>query len=174
MLINKMTTKGDTIVEVLIALAVLSLAFAISYATSNTALNNAQNAQEHALALGYLDAQLEALRYVSEEPGQTIISSYEYSGVTHPGLIGSFCLQPNGSNITMSSNFNYFTFNSTASGYPTSIPSQCQITGNGFNYNVAIVPSKSENDVFNAIVWWPGLGGIGTQQEELSYRIYDE
>jgi len=177
MLIKKMSNKGDTIIEVLVALAVLGLAFAISYATSNGALENAQNAQEHSLALEYLDGQFADLRYVSDQPAQTTIPAYEYSAASDPDRASAFCLQPSSTSIngvTKSSGFNVFTFNSTSSGYPTNLPSQCQIQGSGFDYNIAIVPSESENNVFNAIIWWPGLGSLGTQQEELSYRIYDD
>src|ERR1019366_6517837 len=55
-------SAGDTIVEVMIVLAVLSLAFAITYATANHGLIQSRNAEEHSEALGLLDSQVELLR----------------------------------------------------------------------------------------------------------------
>ena len=62
----KLNKSGDTIVEVLVSLAILSLAFAISYSTASKALIVSQNSQEHSTALGYLDQQMEMLWYISQ------------------------------------------------------------------------------------------------------------
>jgi type II secretory pathway pseudopilin PulG len=54
--------SGDTIVEVLIVLSILGLAFAIAFATSNHSLQEARNAQEHSAALQYMSGQIEHMR----------------------------------------------------------------------------------------------------------------
>jgi len=166
--------KGDTIIEVLIALALLSLAFVVSYSTANRALIDSQNAQEHSLALEYLDSQLEALRYVASQPNQTIVSPGAFNGTA----VVPFCLQATPTGIVSSPTFSYFDINSNPSQYPTNLPAQCQITGSGFNYNIAIEPSLSINDDFHVVIWWQGLGNLTGnsiwQKEELSYRVYDD
>lgn len=135
-------STGDTIVEVLIALAVLSLAFVISYATANRALVDSQNAQEHTLALEYLDAQIEALRYYAGQPGQTLPS-------------GAFYLQPDLNNGTIQ-----------VDAAPGTEP------GNGFSYSISLNRNLTISNTYNAKVTWPGLGNLGQQSEELSYRLY--
>ena len=133
---------GDTIVEVLVALAVLSLAFALSYATANKALTNTQNSQEHTLALEYLDAQLEALRYYASQPGNSLPNS-------------SFYLVPNPGNGSVQVN-----------AAPGSEP------GNGFSYSITLIRDTNLSNTYHATITWPGLGNLGTQSEELSYRVY--
>ena len=148
--------RGDTIVEVLIALAVLSMAFAISYATANRALEDSQNAQEHSLALGYLDAQLEVLHYVASQPGQTTIPAGEFSGGSQ-----SFCLTPDKTQPLG------IAYNIIPSG-------KCQFPAGSFNYSISITPDKSSDNVFHANITWPGLANFGPQSEGLSYRIYSQ
>ncbi|MEK7594126.1 MAG: type II secretion system protein [Patescibacteria group bacterium] len=53
--------RGDTIVEVMIVLAVLGLAIGISYATANRALLQARQAQENTKATQLLQSQIEQL-----------------------------------------------------------------------------------------------------------------
>lgn len=54
--------KGDTIVEVLIALTVLSLAMSISYSTVNSSINALSAARRAARATVLLQQQVELLR----------------------------------------------------------------------------------------------------------------
>ena len=155
-MLKRINSRGDTIVEVLIALAVLSLAFGISYATANRSLEVSQNAQEHSLALEYLNAQIEGLRYVANQPGQTIVPA---SYFTVPRQ--SFCLVPSGNSLQSE---------------PPSSPGCCQImAGLSFqsNCNDAGISITSEgNDTFQAEIKWPGLGNLGEQSEMLAYRVY--
>lgn len=151
----KLKNDGDTIVEVLIALAVLSLAFAISYSTATRALQVSQNSQEHSLALEYLDSQVEALRYVATQPNQIL----PYTEFVHRGHPAPFCLVPNPpptSSIVLSS----------------TVP--CSEPGNGFNYLVEIIPDSHYNYIFHFTITWPGLGTLGQQSEELSYKVYPQ
>ncbi len=133
---------GDTIVEVLISLAILSLAFAISYATANRALINTQNSQEHATALEYLDSQLEALHYYVDQAQQTPPSN-------------SFYLQPDLINHTVQE-----------------VPGAGSEPGNGFSYSISLIRDASNSYTYHATITWPGLGSLGQQSEELSYRVY--
>lgn len=58
----RLSDHGDTIVEVMVVLAVLGLAISISYATANRSLLNARQAQENAQATELAQSQIEALR----------------------------------------------------------------------------------------------------------------
>lgn len=165
--------KGDTIVEVLIALAVLSLAFAISYATANSAIINSQNTQEHTLALQYIDSQIEKLRFVATNPQQNIVPSAEFNATNTSN--DSFCLYFNSlkTDLLMSNSFNLPTFTKYGQiNSSLSFPSACKISGGGFNYYVAITPVANNSSTFNITAWWTGLGKLGNQSEALSYRVY--
>lgn len=54
--------RGDTIVEVMIVLAVLGSAIAIGYQTANRSLKSTRAAQENAYATSLLDSQVEEIR----------------------------------------------------------------------------------------------------------------
>ena len=161
----KLNIKGDTIVEVLISLAVLSIAFATSYSIANRALILSQNSQEHTLALNYLDAQLEALRYATSQPS---LSGIPLSEFTHSPTLNApaFCLSPG----SLSNPLIYVPFSNVPSFNPSDYPTGCKLAGSGFDYYISISPG-SPNE-FNASIWWPGLGNLGNQTEELSYRVY--
>lgn len=62
MYLNLRGQRGDSIVEVIIVLAVLSLALSIAYATSNQSLLATRQAQENSQATEILRSQLETLR----------------------------------------------------------------------------------------------------------------
>jgi hypothetical protein len=55
-------SAGDTIVEVLIAVAVVSLVLGAAFAVVNRTLHNAQQAREHTEALNLLQGQLERVK----------------------------------------------------------------------------------------------------------------
>lgn len=170
----KLNHAGDTIVEVMIALAVLSLAFAISYATASNALRDSQNAQEHSLAVDYIDQQLEALQFLASQQGSSILQSV-LSGAT------PFCLYSNNGQISYA-----------VTSLPPNVPNQdCEQPGNGFSYaiydNREVQPSTivKEYSILVTIAW-PGLGNLGKQCslpgftingeqcEQLAYRVYSQ
>ena len=168
-MLKKIENRGDTIVEVLIALAVLSLAFAISYSTANAALIQSQNAQEHSLALEYLDSQIEELRYAAYNPSLNIVPTNEFNETTTNNT--SFCLYTNShtNKLQSSSTFTYSESESVFMLHP-----HCNVSGGSFHYHIAITPNINVNQqsTFNVSVWWNGLGSLGKQSEQLSYRVY--
>lgn len=74
----KQNSRGDTIVEVMIVLAVLGLAIGISYATANRSLLNARQAQENSQATALVQSQVEALRTLSTDANQNIFQAGPY------------------------------------------------------------------------------------------------
>lgn len=141
--------RGDTIVEVLVALAVLSLAFSISYATANKSLLTARNSEEHSEALQYLNSQVELARADADDP-----ALYNSSG--------SVCMDANQS--------------SSSYGKPIAAPSAgCTYKGLyqiSYTYNQAKSIGINQ-DVFTFSVQWEGLADLGVQQESLNYKIHD-
>src|SRR5438309_3169170 len=60
----KLNSAGDTIIEVLLALAVLASVLGGAYVSSNRSLSGARDAQERGEALKLVEEQLERLRAV--------------------------------------------------------------------------------------------------------------
>lgn len=61
MLVRKLQSRGDTIVEVLVAIAVVSFVLAVAYVTANKNTLRNQDIQEHSQALQLATSQLEFL-----------------------------------------------------------------------------------------------------------------
>lgn len=74
-MIKKYKQTGDTIVEVLIAVAIVSLILAISYSIANHNVRVVQDAQEHSQALQLAQRQLEFLRVQGSIPSGNCFSS---------------------------------------------------------------------------------------------------
>ena len=178
-------SAGDTIVEVMIVLAVLGLAFAISYATANHGLIQARNAEEHSEALGLLDSQVELLRAAF---------SQNISAVNAPSDI--FCMD---SSQPLANSFTDFgsayVLPATALGdsqndyphYPngTTPPGSGSCVVSTEPYHESIVYCTSSNSgtdgcgvtsnpsqsYYDFRIRWDGLGNLGPQQEEINYKI---
>jgi prepilin-type N-terminal cleavage/methylation domain-containing protein len=157
---KRLRQRGDTIVEVMIVLAVLGLALSISYATANKGLQQSRNAQEHSQALGIINSQIELLRTAyAAQAGDSVPSS-------------PFCLAPAAAGQTV----NPTTLGTGATGFKNSVktdnltttayPGPCSQSG---LYYISIVPRAG--DVYDFRVRWDGISNLGRQQEELTYKI---
>lgn len=155
---RKLNSAGDTIIEVMIVLAVLGLAFAIASATATKGLNQSRNAQEHSQALGILSTQVELLR-------TAIADKKAVSAQT-----GVFCVSSD-ANLNALTDYSSFASSTTDSsnGY-AAYPSSCT-QGNyhtGVDYN-----SDSNGGYYDIRVRWDGVGTLGPQQERFVYRIHE-
>ena len=137
-------SRGDTIVEVMIALSLLSFALTTSYSTVNRSMQSARNSQEHSEALQYLNSQVELARADASD-----VNLYNPSG--------SFCMNATAKPVVLS---NAACTTGTEGFYKLSI-------------TYAATPSNGHNqDIFTFTVTWPGVGQLGQQQEQLSYKIH--
>jgi prepilin-type N-terminal cleavage/methylation domain-containing protein len=166
--------RGDTIVEVMIVLAVLGLAFAISYATANRGVLQARNAEEHSEALGILDGQVEELRaaFSQNDPHLTPTPPTEYFCMdVSTGAYTGF-----GSNtVPPSDEQDSFTeYPNGADDPDTPQTGSCQQTPESFPYYVSISyaqPTPTLPGYYDLLVRWDGVGDLGPQQEELTYKL---
>lgn len=88
--------RGDTIVEVMVVLAVLGLAIGVAYSTANRSLLNARQAQENSQATAAAQSQVEQLVSVACTSGdpQCDITNPANPGyqLLHPPGGGAFCM----------------------------------------------------------------------------------
>jgi len=135
--------RGDTIIEVLIALSILGFALTTSYSTVNRSMQSARNSQEHSEALQYLNSQVELARAAASDPA-----------LFGPG---SFCMDATAKRVALSN-------------------AACTTGTEGFyklTVRYAQAPSFGvDQDIFTFTVQWPGVGQLGPQQEQLSYKIH--
>jgi len=140
---------GDTIVEVMVVLAILGLAISISYATANRSLLNTRQAQENSQATELIQSQVEALRTLA------------VTGDT-PNIFqaGPYCLVPI---VPQPASGPYYTLLAGGCAAPP-IP-----------YHVAITyvnNPPSQSDTFTVTATWPDVLGEGSDTVTTIYRLH--
>ncbi len=145
MRLKRLAQRGDTIVEVLIATAIIGGALGISYGLVTNGVKNNEASQERSVAVKLAETQIESLRsYIS----------------THPILpANNFCLDSTNTARDIAGAL------PAANNNPVNYPSQC-ITDN--LYVSGIHPEG--NDKITVWVSWDSLKGPRTQVS-IAYRI---
>lgn len=141
MSLRRSDERGDTILEVLIAIAVVSSILASVFVLANRTSLNSRQAQEHQEALKYASSQIELLNeYLKHTEG------------THP-TGNSFCMQQTALQPL---------------DYVGNAPSACQVNNGAYQYSLKI-SYDSANNVYTATVTWPSATS-GTDSISLTYR----
>lgn len=149
------SSRGDTIVEVLIVVAVLALAFSISAATANQSLVKSRNAEEHSQALGLLNAQVELLRSaIAKKTDTRLTTPFCLDGLT----VAKFDDAPP-TDAKQDSDDGYEVY-----------PAECQASTDG-QYKQSIAYRGDGN--YDVRIRWDGPGVMGPQQESFAYRVHD-
>jgi len=138
---------GDTIVEVMIAVAVVSTLLAGAFIVTNRNTQAVRDSEEHAQALQLLQGQVELLRHAAG-------ISYTSSPKPLPASLSTgFCLD------------------TTAYYQPAATQAQCLLDN---LYRVTISSPTSAPNVgtttFNLTATWSALGG-GSDEVFLSYKV---
>ena len=162
----KFTQNGDTIVEVLIAIAIAAFAIGISYSTAQRSLQQAIAAREHNQALNILESQVADLNYRFQ-------SDPHFN--SNFATISNFCLmdnaKPGDSNWAAQQNGAI-----TANSQPTNPPynSNCQTVNGAANYFANIAPHGAPTNfnptTYTITVRWFRLGG-GVNQTSIYYKL---
>ncbi len=140
---------GDTIVEVMVVLAILGLAISVSYATANRSLLNTRQAQENSQATELIQSQIEALR--------TLAVAGDMPNIFQAG---PYCLVPI---VPQPATGPYYTLQAGGCSYPP-IP-----------YKVAIAyvnNPPSQPDTFTVTATWPDVLGEGNDTVTTIYRLH--
>lgn len=142
--IKNLTQKGDTIVEVLLAIAVVSFILAISYGLANRSTQGMQKAHERSEALKEVEGQLDILRnYLAGDDATWTDAQVCFIESTDPG---------------------------DPPFVPTNDPNSCNF---GVDDRYAIDIEKNDN-VYTATARWEKIGGGSTDPNDvinLSYKI---
>ena len=89
---KRLSGRGDTLVEVLIALAALSAIIGFSYSTSTKAQKVAQLNQDRATATKHVESQLELIRAKRDKEGTTELHTQAIA----VSASGDFCITRSG------------------------------------------------------------------------------
>ena len=152
--------RGDTIVEVLIACAVVGMVLVSSFAVVNRTLNNARQSQEHEEALKLAESQLEMLKGLTSSTYSNVYTNVSYQ----------FCVQSDNVTIRPFTSNTYDKTQIDTSYYP----SECQrTTPGGYKYNISIHKDGTvahQNVFFVSVDWYGPTGGI--DDVGLIYELY--
>lgn len=145
--------KGDTIVEVLIAITVASSVLGVSLSTMNRNLSITRDNQERTEASKYAQGQIEALKAIVDQ------------GITPPAVGKSFCLSSNGTTVTVLSDGNPPRTTPEADDFATY--GICKSADDLYHYVITHDAPKS----FRVYVRWDALRGQPRHQVIMAYRI---
>jgi prepilin-type N-terminal cleavage/methylation domain-containing protein len=181
--------RGDTIVEVMVVLAVLGLALGVSYATANASLNNSRQAEESAQATAHVQSEIESLRYLGPSGTTTTTDVHYHDNDNIYSKTKAFCVPSTAGasgtlvqyptdNIATSpcgdgNLYSWIIYNcdlpdTGGTSFDANWKSICSDSGI-YNAN----PSK-RTDTFVVQVSWPDLGGGGTDTVTQAYRIHPQ
>lgn len=152
MLRLRMNQRGDTIIEVLIAVTVVGLAIGMAYGISTRSLKSAQQSQERLVALKLAEGQIEQLKALS------YLSNNR--GIFNPGV---FCI-----NASARVNNPASSIVSLNDDDLTQYSDDC-IKNN--LYHIAVSPNGNE---FTIAVRWISLGSLGKEEVITKYRLYQQ
>ncbi|MCA9347460.1 type II secretion system protein [Candidatus Saccharibacteria bacterium] len=167
-------SRGDTLIEVMIALAIISSVIAVSYATASKALLVGRAAQERTEALKLLEGQIETLKANAAGSGGSIFTTSS----------ASFCLRSDGSIVEQSSvpddlfadNLTTSADSSTPVGPGITYDFNCALGTDG-RYKISIVRSDSGSgsslrNIFTLRARWDRLGG-GKDEVKIYYKLHE-
>lgn len=153
-------SRGDTIVEVLISMAIAAAVLGSAYTITNRTLANSRQAQEHSEAAKLVQAQLEQLRTLALK--STIGAAPFQSGTAYcvdnkpasptPGQLKQFVASPPPS-------------------APANYPAECKDIGS-VAYRTGFVYDSTQS-TFRVYVNWDGATG-GQDQVSMSYKVYPQ
>lgn len=150
--LKTLTRRGDTIVEVMVVLAVLGLAIGISYATANRSLLDTRQSQENSEAAELVQTQLEELRLMTKDTVYNIFQS------------GPYCINPDPSVAVPNPPYKIDTGSNCSYGsYPTTV---------AICYDDTACNASATTSTFTVTATWPDVAGQGYDTATLTYRLY--
>lgn len=163
--------NGDTIVEVLIAMAILALVLGGAYYTANQSFRNDRDSQEHSEALTVAQTQIEALRTYVLTQSQSFTSDGDCLNTTGPSLTPTGpCYMSGGSSTVYSTQSNCMTGDNVPYCYNVTITCPSGSCPTATYVDQTQDPAGIPLDSYKVTVTWPALGS-GTDEVDLYYRV---
>lgn len=147
--LSKHSERGDTLVEVLMSIAIVGMALGAAYSLANRSLQQGLSAREHTEALALAQGQIERLKAVNKQASDTFNNNYR---TTQP-----FCI----------------------TGAPTALAktvgTACDAY-DGSQYRVHITYEDDEpvpvgRGIFTISVTWDSIGDNPQESVEQRYRM---
>lgn len=171
----KLRSKGDTIVEVLLALTVLSTILVAGYSISTRSLNGVRISQERGEALKIAEAEYEQLRFYVPQIDNATFTNISSLNASQDG----FCMKTDPSTGNFIDGTSFFDLPSNDVKKLSEYSADCK---RGTRYYVAITPTQSSSLTFtdgktgketnfSINVYWDRSGGGDVQQLTLSYKV---
>lgn len=150
-------SAGDTIVEVLIAMAVASSVLGGAYVVVNRTMANTRQSQEHTEALQIANQQIESIGLLAKSDTPSSLFSDVVTVHCASSVDGSLIEMPGVTALPAAE---------------TAYPTACKGLGtNGF-YRTAFIYVKADNN-FKVYVNWLGATGKTTPDEvTITYKVY--
>lgn len=149
---RRLGQRGDTIVEVLVCIAIVSLILAGAYATTHRSSVGVRNSQEHAEALKLVQSQLEQMRTNVADGAKDVFTAGTPFCMVNAQPV-SATTPPNSAKCVQNS-----------SGAPTTVEPA---------YHLTVTRTASgDGSIFTTTAKWDSVSGNGQAQESMSYRLY--
>jgi type II secretory pathway pseudopilin PulG len=142
--------RGDTIVEVLVSITVVSLILGSAFVTTNKSLQATRTSQERSNALKLAESQVEQLKGAVANPA---------TAPTVFGAAGAFCMYTTAGAISVLTTPNANCTVGTG-GAPTTVEPK---------FNLSITRSGNDFTIKNT---WNNLNGKSVDQITIKYRVY--
>jgi prepilin-type N-terminal cleavage/methylation domain-containing protein len=155
---SRLSQSGDTIVEVLIAIAIVSSVLAGAFSVTQKSVRAVRSSQEHAEMLQLLQGQVELVRAiaVNDIPGSAALF----------GTVGSYyCIDTSSKALQI-----YSGGEVAPAGNLANVPAACKGLSGLYNIGIKATKSVDGNYTFTFNGWWDAQGG-GTNNMQLSYKI---
>lgn len=146
---------GETIVEVLMAAAIIGLSIGLAYGVGNRSLKTARQSQERTEAVKFAEGQTEQLKALSYED-----SSHD-QGIFNVGQ--TYCLNRGRKKVSTGLNMGSLAADSLTQYNPNCV--------NGLHH-IAVTYSNDNN--FTVYVRWFGIGQLKKEEVKINYRLYAE
>ena len=162
--LKKLSQKGDTILEVLISVAVLSLILATSFTLANRSTQATRQAAERSEATKVAQSEIEKLKFYLSQPGLA----------DEPNQDQFFCIDSSGPTMVLV-NLNGLITNLPAVDIPANynaIDADCR-WGTNDRYAVIIQRSNGANqNTYTAYVRWDSVTGRTVEKISVVHRLH--
>lgn len=145
--IARLTERGDTIVEVLISIAILSLILGGAFVTTNNSLQGNRAAQERVNALKLVESQLEQIKNLAKTNSSAIFGS---------AVPASFCISNAGTVVS-------------SSAAACAVGTDGNPTGTEPIFHISITQSSN---VFTITSVWNNIRGGSQENLQMVYKVY--